>query len=166
MSWYAAHLIQYFKYREARQRSFVVWENVVLIRARSAEDAYAKAERIGREEEAIDDESLRVGGHPAKLLFAGVRKVVLCVDPDRRPGDGTEVSYTEMVLPSEKAVHQLAAGESVAVRIDDGFPDELQVAVGAPRRRSTAGRTGGGRDSAETVPGDLTGPRRKAAGGT
>jgi hypothetical protein len=165
MSWYAAHLIQYFKYREGRQRSFVVWENVVLVRARNAEEACAKAEQIGREEEAIDDDSVRVGGHPAKLVFAGVRKVVLCVDPDRRPGDGTEVSYTEMVLPSEKAVHQLAAGEPVAVRIDDGFPDELP-ATDAPRRRGVAGRTGGGQESAETVPDDLTGLRRKAAGGT
>jgi hypothetical protein len=63
--WYAAHLIEYFKYREGRQRSFL---------------------------------------------------------------HGTEVSYTEMVLPSEKAVHQLAAGKSVNVRIED-------VPVGEPRRR-------------------------------
>ena len=151
MSWYAAHLIQYFKYRRRRQRSFLVWENIVLIRARNAEEAHDKAEQISREEEAIldKDKSLRLKGHPAKLLFAGVRKVVECVDPDRRPGDGTEVSYTEMVLPSEKAVHQLVAGKSVAVRIDDGFADELQVAVDAPRRGSVARRTGSGRDSAE-----------------
>ncbi len=124
MSWYAAHLIQYFKYRQRRQRSFLVWENIVLIRARSAEEAYAKAEQIGREEEAHDDESLRMDGHPAQLLFAGVRKVVLCVDPDRRPSDGTEVSYTEMELPSEEAVRKLVDGEPVVVKIADDFRDE------------------------------------------
>jgi hypothetical protein len=126
MSWYAAHMIQYFKYRQGRQRSFMVWENIVLIRARNAEEAYAKAERIGREEEAFDDESLRVDGHPAQLLFAGVRKVVLCLDPDRRPGDGTEVSYTEMELRSEEDVRKLVAGESIAVKIADAFrPEEI-----------------------------------------
>ena len=113
MSWYAAHLIEYFKYRQRRQRSFLVWENIVLIRARSAEEAYAKAQQMGREEEALSDKdkSLRLNGHPAKLVFAGVRKVVLCVDPDRRPGDGTEVSYTEMELRSEEALRKLVAGE-------------------------------------------------------
>jgi hypothetical protein len=134
MNWYAAHMIHYFKYRRSRQRSFLVWENIVLIRAATADAAFAKAERLGREEEACDDKTLRVNGHPAKQVFAGVRKLVLCVDPETRPGDGTEVSYTEMMLPSEKAVQQLAAGEPVTVRIDDGFPDEEPAKVGQPRR--------------------------------
>jgi len=60
------------------------------------------------------------------LLFAGVRKVVLCVDPDRRPGDGTEVSYTEMELRSEEAVRKLVAGEPLAVTIAADFrPEEM-----------------------------------------
>ena len=124
MDWYAAHLIQYFKYREGRQRSFQVWENIVLVRAASADEAFDKAEQIGREDEADDDETLRMGNHPAKMVFAGVRKVVLCVDPEKRPGDGTEVSYNEMVLRSEEAIRKLAAGEPVPVTLADRFPDE------------------------------------------
>ena len=56
--------------------------------------------------------------------FAGVRKVVLCEDEDRRPTDGTEVSYTEMTLRSEAAIRRLVGGDPVAVTIDDGFPEE------------------------------------------
>jgi hypothetical protein len=135
MNWYAAHLIQYFKYREGRQRSFRVWENIVLVRAGSGDEAFAKAERIGREEEAVDDRSLRIGDRPAKLVFAGVRKIVLCVDPGRRPGDGTEVSYTEMTLPSEEAVCQLARGKSVGVRLEDERPEPVPASVGETQRR-------------------------------
>jgi hypothetical protein len=135
MNWYAAHMIQYFKYRQGRQRSFLVWENIVLIRASNSDEAYAKAEKMGREEEAIDDPSLRIGGHPAKMVFAGVRKVVECLDCDRRPGDGTEVSYTEMELRSEAAIRSLVAGDSVGVTIADTFleeePEESKV---KPRR--------------------------------
>jgi hypothetical protein len=134
MNWYAAHIIVYFKYREGRQRSFLVWENIVLVRARDSEEAYAKAERMGREEEAVDDTSLRIGGHPAKLIFAGVRKVVLCVDPDQRPGNGTEVSYTEMVMQSEGAIRKLVAGKPVPVMIADEFGDEEEGIEAEPRR--------------------------------
>src|SRR5262249_12574281 len=123
MNWYAAHLIQYFKYREGKQRSIMVWENIVLIRAASADEAYRKAEKIGRED-TIDDKTLRVGKHPAKMVFAGVRKIVECVDPKKRPGGGTEVSYNEMVLRSEEAIRKLAAGEDVPVTLADEFPDE------------------------------------------
>ncbi len=135
MNWYAAHLILYVRLKKGRQRHYPVWENIVLIRAATDEQAMAKAVRRGHEDEGDCDGSFTWDGRPAEWVFAGVRKVVLCVDPDKRPGDGTEVSYTEMVLPSEKAVHQLAAGEPVNVRIDDAYPDELPVPVGELRRR-------------------------------
>src|SRR5262249_53109470 len=118
MNWYAAHLIQYFKYRKGKQRSFMVWENIVLVRAASADEAYDKAERFGRED-TVDDESLRVGKHPARIVFAGVRKIVECVDPEKRPGDGTEVSYNEMVLRSEEAIRKLVAGKEISVTLAD-----------------------------------------------
>ncbi len=124
MKWYAAHMIQYFKRRKGRQRSFLTWENIVLFRAVDWEEAYEKAERMGREEEAFDDESTRIGNHPAKCVFAGVRKIVECLEPEKRPRNGTEISYTEMVLPSEKAIRELVAGRAVNVRIVDEFPEE------------------------------------------
>lgn len=136
MNWYAAHLIMYFKHRQGRQRSFLVWENIVLVHAANSEEAYAKAERRGRDEEACDDETRTMAGRPTKMLFAGVRKVTLCVDSEERPADGTEVTYNEMRLPSEKAVLQLAAGKSTQVTLDVNFADErdeLPAEVAAQR---------------------------------
>jgi hypothetical protein len=61
----------------------------------------------------------RRGGKPARWLFAGVRKLTLCDAPKKRPGDGTEVSYTEMEVESEQAVWKLLAGKPVAVKFRD-----------------------------------------------
>jgi Domain of unknown function (DUF4288) len=126
MKWYAAHVILYFKLRNRKQRRFRVWENIVLIRARDSEEAYAKAEARGRED-AFDDPTLTWGGHPAQVIFAGVRKITLCVDPDLRPNHGTEVTYIEMDLGSEEAIRKLVEMEPVSVEIVDWFPDDDDV---------------------------------------
>jgi Domain of unknown function (DUF4288) len=139
MSWYAAHLIVYFKRRKGPQKRFLVWENIVLIRAKSSDEAYEKAEQLGREEDAVDDATLRIGGHPSRLVFAGVRKVTLCQDEDSRPNDGSEVSYNEWGVRSEAAIKKLVAGKTVAVEILDPFPDEdvLTAHEQASRPRKT-----------------------------
>jgi hypothetical protein len=140
MSWYAAHLILFFRLKRRPQKRFLVWENIVLIHAESEEEAFAKAEERGREDAGADD-SLRVNDEPAELVFAGVRKLVLCQDEDRRPTDGTEVSYTEMEVRSEEAIHKLVAGEPVSVTIADAFPDEEPAAADSTDGRRLAKRS-------------------------
>ena len=119
-NWYAAHLVMYVKLREEGQTRFTVWENVILISAAGEGEAFEKAERRGRDD-AEDDESFRWGGKPARWVFAGVRKLTACDEPGRRPGDGTEITYTEMVLDSEQAILRLVNGESASVKIADRF---------------------------------------------
>jgi hypothetical protein len=123
MNWYAAHIAMVFRLKEGRQTRFPVWENIVLIKAESAEEAFAKAEQRGREEADADD-TLRWGGKPAVMEFAGVRKLTLCQDPDKRPGDGTEVTYLELEIRSEKALEKFLAREPASVMIADQFPEE------------------------------------------
>jgi hypothetical protein len=123
MAWYAAHIILFFRLKKGNQKRFPIWENIVLIHAQSEEEAFAKAEELGRQDAGDDDGSLRINEEPAELVFAGVRKLVLCQDQDRRPTDGTEVSYNEMEVRSEEAIHKLVAGEPVSVTIADVFPD-------------------------------------------
>ena len=136
MRWYAAHLIQYFKHRRGKQKSFFVWENIVLVRAASFEAAQAQAEKIGKEQEAHDEKSLTIGGHATRLVFAGVRKVVECLDPEHRPGQGTEVSYTEMELSSERAIRKLVSGQPVSVTIADFEPEETEETDSKPQRQA------------------------------
>jgi hypothetical protein len=114
-NWYAAHLILYVKLKDHPQRHYPVWENILLLKARSEEEAFAKAETRGKEEEGDDGGTFRWAGKPARWVFAGVRKLTLCEDPERRPDDGTEVSYTELEVDSEQAVRKLVRGQSVGV---------------------------------------------------
>lgn len=120
MNWYAAHLVMVVKLKKGRQQKFPVWENVVLFRAASEEEAFAKAEERGRKD-AAEDPSFRWGGEPARWEFAGVRKLTPCEDSRRRPTDGTEVTFLEMEVASEDAIQQLMSGKTVAVKIDDQF---------------------------------------------
>jgi hypothetical protein len=121
MSWFAAHLVLYVKLKEHPQKRFPLWENIVLIKADSEDEALAKAEQHGREEEGDDDGSFRWGGRPATWVFAGVRKITSCQDPEKRPNDGTEISYIEMELASQELVEQFAQGQPVSVRFKEKY---------------------------------------------
>lgn len=124
MSWFAAHLVMYVKLKEKLQKRFPAWENIVLIKAGSEEEAFEKAERRGREEEGDDDGSFRWGGQPATWVFAGVRKLTSCQDAEKRPGDGTEVSFLEMEFGSQETLEQFVEGQPAAVR----FREEIRTA--------------------------------------
>ena len=83
MSWYAAHLILHVQLKKQHQDHFPVWENIVLIKADSEEEAFAKAEQRGHEDEGNSNGTFRWNGQPAAWAFAGIRKLV-CVPRSRR----------------------------------------------------------------------------------
>jgi hypothetical protein len=146
MTWYAAHLIMYFKRKRGPQERFLVWENVVLIKAASADEAYEKAERRGREEEASTSDATTIGGHPSRMIFAGVRKITTCEDENSRPNDGIEITYNEFGVRSEAAIRELVDGKSVKVELLDPFPEDEDVAPatsknGAQQSKKFAPRT-------------------------
>jgi hypothetical protein len=122
--WYAAHILMYVKRKGKPARKIPIWENIVLIKAASDDEAFAKAERLGKEGEGDDDGTFRWEGHPAQWVFAGVRKLTLCDDPQKRPGDGVEITYNEMEVASERAVRDLVNGKPAAVKLSVTFADE------------------------------------------
>jgi hypothetical protein len=141
VTWYAAHLLFYVKLKRKRQIRYPIWENVVLISAKDDDDAFAKAEQRAREDACMGpDDSFTWGGEPAVWVFGGIRKLTLCVDSEKRPGHGTEVTYLEWDAPSWQALQKLLRGEPVSVRIEDGFPEEppLKASVPANGRKSRA----------------------------
>lgn len=121
--WYAAHIITVFRYRDTqrarRQRKFHVWENIVLIEAASSEEAWRKAKEYGRKDAAHDDKTWRMNGVPAKLDYVGVRKLIDVVDPDTRPGHGTEVTYNKFNLSTRADLERLVNGDPVQVEYQE-----------------------------------------------
>ncbi len=115
-NWFAAHVITWVKYTEHKQKTFPIWENVVLIRAKSEKEAFAKAEARGQQMAGKGEVTFTWGGKPATWVFGGVRKVTTCDDPEERPDDGTEITYTQMRVRSPEALRKLLQGEPVSVQ--------------------------------------------------
>ena len=121
--WYAAHVVMVFRSRQGEQREFSLYENVFLVEADTPEQAHEQATKIGRDEEACDDPSLTADGIPARLCFAGVRKVVSCLAPNTANvsvlATGTELTYSQFTLDSEEALAKFVAGESAPVVLEE-----------------------------------------------
>jgi hypothetical protein len=113
----------YFRFKDGRQDSYPVWENVFLVEAATAEEGHRKAERLGRAEEGDSGGSLACGGRPCTLTYAGVRKLVTVqggVDnPGDLPADGAEVTYSQLVLKDAKALAWFVGGKPVTVRYEE-----------------------------------------------
>lgn len=133
MTWYAAHVVLMVKYRRGPQRKFPAWENIVLVRADSEAQAFAKAEALGQAATGDDDGSFLWRGKAATWEFAGVRKIVECCLMTERPGEGDELTYNELEFDSLTAVKQFARGLPAAARYDE----QLRVLdePAAPKRK-------------------------------
>jgi len=140
MSWFAAHVIMAVKLKSGRQSRFPVWENIVLIEAKSEDEAFRKAEDIGRQGEGDDGGTFHWGGKPASWVFAGVRKLTDCALAGTGPEDGTEITYNELELESAAAVELFAAGDPVPLRYNDRFGKVVEPTAGGPSRRATRKR--------------------------
>jgi uncharacterized protein DUF4288 len=118
--WYAAHVIMYFKFKTGRQGRFCVWENVFIVEAASTDEAFEKAEHLGRAEEGDDGSSLRLNNRPVTLTYAGIRKVVrVGCGTDGEPADGVEATYSVLEVQDRRALNRLVAGKSVTVRYEE-----------------------------------------------
>ncbi len=115
MRWYAASLIIYIEFKSGKQEVFPLWENVVLISASSEDKALRKATALGSMQAGDDAGTFTFGGRPARRVFAGVRKLIQCEDPEIQPSDGIEVTYSEMSVRSIKNLKELANGKPVRI---------------------------------------------------
>ena len=127
MNWFAAHILLYVERKQQPQDRFPVWENIVLIEAATEDEAFDKAEAIGRCSEGDDDGSFRWDGEPARWVFAGVRKLTACETGERRPGDGTELTFLQMEVGSREALNSLVDSRPVLVEFEEPFPSEETV---------------------------------------
>jgi len=113
--WYVAHIIMYTKLKTDKQTEFPVMENLFLIKAESDDEAYDKAEKIGKECETDFDGTYTYDEIPASILFGGVRKLISCFKSECRPDDGEELTYSRYMVNNEEELKQLINGDSVKI---------------------------------------------------
>ena len=128
-TWYAAHIVMVVHFTRAKQTTYPAWENIVLIAADSAEDAYRKADVYGAAEEGDDGGTFHWGNRLARWEYAGVRKLTECRIQDDEPRDLGEVTYLDLEFPSLRAVANYIAGNDQEVTIRNPFPDAPSPAL-------------------------------------
>ena len=115
MGWYAASIIIYTKFKDGIQDKFPFYENVILIEAPSPEEAFEKAVIRGKEDEGDSEGTYYYDDRPATFVFAGIRKIIECQNANDKPVDGTEITYSSMIISEEEAFSRLLKGEGVSV---------------------------------------------------
>jgi len=132
MEIFSAHIIFYFKNKYDNDlchyddTDFVVWENIVIFVCENLDEAFKKANTRGHIDAQSTDEELQLDGHPADMIFGGVRKVV---ESDLLPNDanleliassidGLEVSYTKMIVKGFDNLANLINGDESVVQIN------------------------------------------------
>ena len=115
--WYCAHAI--FYYECEGQESFLVHENVYLIRADSDEQALADATALASECEDLSGRLMGEDGRPSLYRFAGIRKLI-SVETDEHTAEGrlhsgVEVTYSVMAVDTLDQVQRLAGGDALDV---------------------------------------------------
>lgn len=119
MRWYAAHVIMVTKFKDGKQDKFPIWENVILLRANSPDDAREKAVKRAREDEGDSSGSYMYEGRPATWVFSGIRKLIECQDAENVPGDGTEITYSVFEAEDEEILLNLVNGQSVRITYEE-----------------------------------------------
>lgn len=103
MLWYAAHAIMYVKFADGNQDKYPIWENIILIEANSDEEALEKAQKRAKEDQSESEDDFTWEERPASLIFAGIRKLISCNNPEEKSCHGTEITYSQMEVDSEEA---------------------------------------------------------------
>ncbi|WP_143326451.1 hypothetical protein [Vandammella animalimorsus] len=118
-SWYCVHAIFYFELMKDTQDSYLIYENVYLVRAINSELAEKKIDRFAKSLQDFNERgTLLVDDEKAKYLYKGVRKVI-SLENNLRLGNFCanqsmiELTYSVFEVDSWSDLCALASGDSV-----------------------------------------------------
>jgi len=120
MPWFVAHVVMAVHYKDGKQDTWPVWDNIHLVEANDAEGADLRATQIGRSCEGDSDGTFEWDDRPAEWKFVGVRKIVTVsnsASPADELGDGAELTYQTFEVNSKQALDSLMVGEPVLLRL-------------------------------------------------
>jgi len=99
-NWYIAHEILYFEpkvHKKSKATKWTVWENLILIKAKSPRQAYQKAIEHGR----ASEQAVKIDGEDGLCRFRGLRDLTLVYD---RLEHGAELEWRVLqVTPANLA---------------------------------------------------------------
>ena len=120
-SWYAAHVLLTTELLEGELDYCPVWENIYLIHATSAEEAWARAEKLGQQDIEVTSEGLTFDDKPARWRFVGVRSLMECLET---PGDGVEVAWMQYTVQNRAGLDRLMQSKPECLILEPQGIDE------------------------------------------
>jgi uncharacterized protein DUF4288 len=115
MTWFAAHTVMDVRFKDGRQDSYPVWENVLLIEATDGDDAYANAVARAQTDEGDSQGSMTWDSRPAEWVLAGIRKVISVTHHATGLGSGDEITYSEFLIQHRADLDRFVNGEQISV---------------------------------------------------
>ncbi len=116
--WWIASYILRFQFSEENSenpnRRCLAWENTVLVKAKNREGAYRKALRIGRDNEGLEESSVR--GRKGTWRFDGLTSLLPIYEELE---DGCEILWREHDGRSVKTIRNLVKSKSQLEAFDD-----------------------------------------------
>ena len=102
LNWYTVELIQRFEICGAKQKKnkkYIVWENLMLVKAKSIQEAYDKAYQYG-EKTNLRDWETEYKGHKGSWVFSGISAIAPVYE---KFDDLAEIKWTEyMNVPMQE----------------------------------------------------------------
>jgi hypothetical protein len=96
--WYLAYIVEEIRVQGNRRN--VVWINTVLVRAKTREEAYTKAKKLGKQGNISYKNT---GGRKVTCRFRGIKRLSYVYE---RLQDGAELGFEEHVGVSEKQIRR------------------------------------------------------------
>ncbi|TAL30771.1 MAG: hypothetical protein EPN97_11855 [Alphaproteobacteria bacterium] len=134
--WYGAHVITSFRPKKKTSRKWInVWETIYLVKGRTPAEALRKAEKLGKFEAKGSGSGLTINGKPGKMVFEGIRKLMLVMNPfdmkqsEDRPDDGTDITHSDFGVRNQAELKKLVRGKQVTVEYYEYGPPPM------PKRR-------------------------------
>lgn len=119
MTWFGVSIIISTRLKHGKQKKIPIYENVVLVEAKTSKEAAKNAAKLAKSQIVVDN-SLTLDNKPAYLCFEGIRKVVNVSNPEplsldkQRPINGTEITYSEFII-NYSDIEKLIEGKEVKI---------------------------------------------------
>ena len=109
LEWYAAHMV-FGYYVVGNAEPTFMYENVVLFSGFTSQEAFEKAEALGRESHV--ESTLTICGEPGEERFLGIKRLITCL---AAPGDGVEVTYLHLRLQEGTSAREYLESDGASV---------------------------------------------------
>lgn len=119
--WYSVNLVYYAKFKSDGKYKYRVVENIILVTAKSGDEARKKGEMYGKKVSPNIQNEFQEIKKQIKWKYLGARMfgiVQFALDAKRNDFDGADVAHAQIVIKKWRNVQKMMRGEAVKIRFE------------------------------------------------